>query len=221
MRCRLKHGGDEVVERRRVGGKGGGEGKALALRDDADAVVAQGAGDEHLVAGLAVASRQVDAGRDEAHACGVDEHAVGMAALDDLRVAGHDGHARLGGRLRHRAHNLAQLVHGIALFEHEAAGEVLHLGARGGHVVDRAAHGKAADVPAGEELGRHHERVGAHGDALASQGHDARVVAGKGGLVGELVKEQVVDEALHHRAARAMAQTYLGVFLHVAWMPFS
>ena len=60
-------------------------------------------------------------GRQFAHAGGIDVDAVGTATLDHLGVAGDYGHARLARRFGHGLHNLAQLVHGIALFEDKAA----------------------------------------------------------------------------------------------------
>lgn len=56
-----------------------------------------------------------------AHAGGIDVDAVGTAALDHLGVAGDNLHTCLMCRFGHGLYNLAELIHGIALFEDKAA----------------------------------------------------------------------------------------------------
>lgn len=152
--------------------------QALALAHDGDAVVAQRTRYQDDIAGLAVCAAERHARRHLAHAGGIDIDAVGPAALDHLSVARDYGHARLARRLGHRLHNLAELIHGIALFKDKAARQVAHVGARGRDIVNGSAHGEAADVATGEELRRDYKAVGRHGDAPArGQRGDAGIVA--------------------------------------------
>ena len=95
--------------------------QALALAHDGDAVVAQCTRYQDNVAGLTVCARERHARGHLAHAGGIDVDAVGSATLDHLGVAGDDRHARLARGLGHGLHDLAELLHGIALFEDKAA----------------------------------------------------------------------------------------------------
>ena len=95
--------------------------RALALAHDGDAVVAQRTRYQDDIAGPAVCTAERHARGHLAHAGGIDVDAVGPATLDHLGVAGDNLHTRLMCRFGHGLHNLAQLVHGIALFEDKAA----------------------------------------------------------------------------------------------------
>ena len=171
-------------------------------------MIAQRAGKQNGVSGLAVRARKLDAGRHQAHACCVDVNAVAVSAIHDFRVARYHMHAGLGSDFANRFANAAQVIHGEALFEHHGDREVFHLGAARGNVVHRAANGQTADVAAGEEMRRDHERVGGKRQALAGGGggQKRRVVA-----LGKFFRaigrgEHVVDDALHHGSAGAMTQ---------------
>ena len=99
------------------------------------------------------ASTRADAGRAEVHL-------VGVAALDDLGVAGDDLDA---GRLRGRGDRLdlgAQLVGRQALLEHQREAQRQRPRAGHGEVVDRAVDGELADRAAGEADRLDHEAVG-------------------------------------------------------------
>ncbi len=106
-------------------------------------------------------------GRDEAHAGGRDVHPVGRAPVDHLGVAGHDRHAGRRGRLGHVGHDLAQLVDGEPLLEHEGGRQRQRSGPHHGQVVDGAVHGQVAHRAAGEAQGLDHVGVGAEGQPLA------------------------------------------------------
>ena len=167
-----------MVERRGVAFDGARKRQTLALAHDGDAVVAQRTRYQNDIAGLTVGAAERYARGYLAHAGGIDVDAVGPAALDHLGVARDYGHARLARRFGHRLHNLAEPIHGIALFEDKAARQVAHVGARGRDVVDGSAHGEAADVATGEELRRDYKAIGRHGDAPArGQRGDAGIVA--------------------------------------------
>ena len=119
--CCGKHIGNQVVERRGVAFDGARKRQTLALTHDGDAVVAQCARHQDDVAGPAVCATERHARGYLAHTGGIDIDAVGPAALDHLSVARDYGHARFVRRFGHRLHNLVELIHGIALFEDEAA----------------------------------------------------------------------------------------------------
>jgi hypothetical protein len=105
-RTRLGHGRqqrrDQAVQRRGVGDDGGLELQRLALRQHRHAVVADGAGQQHHVARPRVRAADVAPVGQHADAGGADEHAVALALLDHLGVAGDDGHAGLARRRGHR-----------------------------------------------------------------------------------------------------------------------
>ena len=84
-------------------------------------MVAQRARDQDDIAGLAVCTAERHARGHLAHAGGIDVDAVGPATLDHLGVAGDNLHTCFMCRFGHGLYNLAQLVHGIALFEDKAA----------------------------------------------------------------------------------------------------
>ena len=113
--------GNQVVERRGVAFDRARKRQALALAHDGDAVVAQRTRYQNDIAGLAVGAAERHARGNLAHAGGIDIDTVGPAALNHFGVAGDNRHARLTRRLGHRLHNLAELIHGIALFEDKTA----------------------------------------------------------------------------------------------------
>ena len=199
--------GNQVVERRGVALDAARERQTFALAHDGDTVVAQRARYQDDVAGLAAGAAERHARGNLAHAGGVDVDAVGPAALDYLGVAGDDFDARLARRLGHGLHNLAQLIHGIAFFEDKAARQIANVGTRGRDVVDGSAHGEPADIAAGKELRRHHKAVGRHGNAPArGQGGDTGIVAFEQLGRPKGIQKDLVDNALHHLAAGAVAQ---------------
>ena len=97
---------------------------------------------------------------EHADAGGGDVAAVGLAALDDLGVAGDDLHAGRPRPRRHRRDDPPQVGDREALLEDEAGRQVQR--PRAGHrqVVDRAVDGEVADVAAGEEQRRDDVGVG-------------------------------------------------------------
>ena len=99
------------------------------------------------------------------HAGRADVHLVGVAALHDLGVAGHDLHAgRLGGA-GGRLDLGAQLIGGEALLEHERQAQRQRPRARHGQVVDGAVHRQLPDRAAREADRPDHEAVGGHAPA--------------------------------------------------------
>ena len=202
-----------MVERGGIAFKVGRERQRLAAAHDGDAVVAQRAGDQHLVARATPSAAQFHVRRQRSHAARVDEHAVAMATVDHLRIARHQRHARLTGALRHGVADAPKIVDGETLFQNEAHAQVAGCRAARGHIVHRAAHGEPADVAAREEMRRHHEAVrgecqplarrrrGQHGGIVAAQ----QLVARIGG------EEHVVDNAFHHRTAASVSQHHRAI----------
>ena len=110
-----------MVERRGIAFDGARKRQTLALAHDGDAVVAECTRHQDDIARLAVGAAERHALGHLAHAGGIDVDAVGPAALDHFGVARDDRHARLARGLGHGLHDLAELLHGIALFEDKAA----------------------------------------------------------------------------------------------------
>ncbi len=152
-----------------VAAHGGLEGQALALADHGDAVVADGPGDDHHVAGLSVAAGDVQARRDEAHPGRVDKEAVRAAAFHHLGIAGDDLHPGLLGRGRHRSDHPAQGLHLQPFLQDKTGGEVQGRGPHHAQVVHCAADGQAANIAAGEKERLDHVGIGSEGQAPSSK----------------------------------------------------
>ena len=159
-----------------------------------------------LSPGLQLEPERSSALGEHADAGGVDEAAVAVALLDHLGVAGDDVHARLGGRLTHGDEDPLEVRDREALFEDEADAQVERLGAAGRDVVDGAADGQPADVAAGEEERVHHVGVGGHRDARARERQRGGVVQALERLFREPLDKDLVDELLHHGAARTVGE---------------
>ena len=213
MRRRRQHLGDEMVERGGVAFEAGREAQGLAAAHDGNAVVAQRAGDQHLIAGPTLRAAQLHARRQRSHAARVDEHAVAMATVDHLRVARHQRHARLASALRHGGADALEVLDGEALLQHEAHAQVAGRRAACGHIVHRAAHGKPPDVAAGKEMGRHHEAVRGERQPFARRrrGQHRGIVAAQQLFARISSEEHIVDDALHHRPAAAVPQHDRGI----------
>ena len=136
--CRCEEGGAEFVKGGGVGAEIAAEFEALALGEDGDAVLAEGAVEQNAVAGADVGGGEADAGGDEADAGGVDEDAVAGAALDDFGVAGDDFNGAAAGGLGHGGDDAAEGFEGQAFLKDEARGEVFGDGSADGEVVDGA-----------------------------------------------------------------------------------
>ena len=138
---------------------------------------------------------------------GRDEDSVALAALDDLRVAGHDAHAARLGRRGHGAHDPREGHEREALLQDEARGQVARSRAAHRQIVDRAVHREGADVAAREEERTDGEGVGGH-HRDAGEGQRRRVVrAGRVGAEGS--QEELLDQALHHAATAAVGQGHV------------
>ena len=138
-------------------------------------VVADEAGEQDLHAGLHVMRRDGSARDDVADAGRVDEDAVGLTALDDLRVTRDNRNAGLLGHLAHRVRYPAQVLDEKALLEDHADRDVARYSARHREVVDRAADGQLADIAAVEEQRLHDVRIRREGD-LAAHRHGRAIV---------------------------------------------
>jgi hypothetical protein len=117
----------------------------------------------------------------------------------------------LARRSRHRLDDAPQVRERQALLEDEAGRQVERPGAGHGDVVDRAVHGEATDVAAGEEQRRDHVRVG--GDHQPPGWHLdlCLVVEAPECLVVELRDEQLLDELRRGAPAAAVGHLDLAV----------
>src|SRR5690606_4808578 len=123
----------------------------------------------------------------------VDEHAVTLAAVDHLGVAGHDPYTRGVGGSAHGERDAPQVLHGKALFQDEGGGEQQRPGTAHGQVVDGAVHRGRADVAAGEEGRIDDVGVRGEGDASGRQREHRAVV--QPGQLGVAVGGQ--EDAIH------------------------
>src|ERR1051326_980497 len=207
---RVERGGDERVDRRDVGAEGAPQREAVPRRPAREAVVADRAGDDDLVAGTQRvvahdAPRHADAGR-------VDHDAVDLAAAHDFRVARDHDYAGLGARGHERRLDRLEQRHVEAFLEDHAAGEAER--ARGAHhrqVVHRAGDGDAADVAAGEDDRLDDVRVGGDDEELVAERDRGAVVhRAEADAVErhrrEVLDEELLDQRAHGAPAAALLQ---------------
>ena len=143
-------------------------------------------------------------GRDDgADAGGGDEHAVGLAAIDDLEIAGDDADARGAGRVAHRGDDAAEQCGLEALLEDEGGAEEGRPRPAHREIVDGAVDGEAADVAAGEDERPDDVGIGGHGERTGEIEPRAVVTAGEFRAV-EGGAEDRVEQPLGRPAAAAM-----------------
>jgi hypothetical protein len=170
-------------------------------------VIAHGARDEHRVAHGHPGRGQLPTGRNQADAGRRDVHPVGGAAVDDLGVARHDRNAGGGGSFRHVGHDLAQLVDGEPLLQHESGGEGDRSGPHHGEVVDGAVHGEVPRRPARKAQRLDHVGVGAESQPLTrGQDEDRCIGLRLGGLCGERREEDGIEQRGRRLPAGAVGQ---------------
>ena len=157
----------------------GVDGEVIAGKQDGAAMAADVASDDDGVAGAGEGAGGAHAGADFADAGGGDEDVVDLALARDFGVACDDAHARLGGGRGHRGDDLLQVGDGEALLDDEGAREVFGNGAHAGQVIDGAADGEFADVPARELPGGDDEAVGREGEFALGGRQDGGVVRGE------------------------------------------
>ena len=152
-----------------------------------------------------LATNYVDIGLLELDQGRAAEATIAFAPLNDLGVAGDHRHAGLARRPAHRLGDPLEVGQREALLEDEARAQVERRGAQHGHVVERAVHGQAADVAAGEEQRRDHVAVGGHHQAVAGGHRQQRsVVALEQVFVVEGGREQLLDQLRRGAAAGAV-----------------
>ncbi len=169
-------------------------------------MIADRAGNQNDVAGTRAIAGQMQPVRHGADPGGGDEHAVRLAALDDLGVAGDDLDAGLARRRAHALRDAVQIGQRKALFEDEAGGKMQRPRACHRQIVDRAMHRQRADVAAGKEQRRDDIAVGGHGEAPGGRVEHRLVVALRQQIVVERVAENFADELRHGAAAGAVGQ---------------
>ena len=119
----LEHFRHEAVQRCGVRLDRGLEAQVLAQRHDGHAMVADRARHEDRVARSRPVAGNVDPVRHDPEPGGRDEHAIALALLDDLGVAGNDRHTGLPRRGGHRLDDALQVRQRKAFLEDEAGGE--------------------------------------------------------------------------------------------------
>ena len=191
------------------------ERKIATRRQDRGAMIAEQPIDEDGVAGFGTMRAEIEAGTDHADPGGIDEELVASAAVDDLGIAGDDGHARRRRRLGHGAGDAAQERDLDTFLDDDAARKIERLGAADGEIIDGAADGKLANVAAGKFQRIDHEGIGGEGEPIAMQ---REIGQRKARLVFERYQrrilegadEDIVDEIAHRLAAATMGKTHLG-----------
>ena len=178
----------------------------VALEQDGAAVAADVAGNDDGIARFRAGAAHVHVIRDDPDAGGRDEHAVDLAFAGHLGVPGDDLHADFLAGLRHGFDDALEPCGLEPFLDDEPAGEVQGLCAHAGDVVDRAADGQLADVPAGEFGGGHDEPVGGHGKASLRAGQHRGVVR-RQQVVVEIFLEQAPDEFVGLTTAGTVSQS--------------
>ena len=156
--------------------------------------------------GWAAAADSVMRPLQQPDAGGGDVAAVGLAALDDLGVAGDDLHA---GGLRgrgHRGDDPLQVGDREALLQDEPGRQVQRPGAAHGQVVHRAVDGQVADVAAREEQRRDHVGVGGEGQPAGRGAQRGAVLQLLQHRVAERLQEHRLDQRLGGLAAGPVGQ---------------
>ena len=172
---------------------------------------ADGPAEDDLIARLHALGADLDAGKDNADAGGVDEHAVAFAPLHDFAVAGHHLDVRLAGRLLDRQHDAPEVLHQEPLLQDEAAAQEERPGAAHRQVVARAEHGQPADVAAGEERRLHDVGVGAEGKPLIAEREQRAVVQRRQERVVEGRQQHALDQVLRQPPAAAVGEEHARV----------
>ena len=133
----------------------------VAARDhDGHAVIGERAGEEHPVARPDALRAEVDAVGHRPDAGRRHVEPVGLAAFDDLRVAGDDRDSGCPGGGPHRGDDAPQVGNRKALLDHESGRQPERPRADHREVVDGAVDGELADVAARELERVHDVRVG-------------------------------------------------------------
>jgi hypothetical protein len=205
IRAGGEHRRHQPVQRGAVADHLGAERDPLAHAHDRDPVDADLAADDDDVTGSRPLWADVNAGRDQPDAGGVDVHAITMAGVDDLGVAGRDRDARPARGSPEVCRDPADHRQLDTLLENEAAGQVRRLRAAHREVVDRAVDGEVPDAAAREEQRLHDERVGRERQPRLAQREHRRVRQALEHRVGERRQEEVLDQLARHLSAAPVA----------------
>ena len=173
---------------------------------DGHTVLGDGAAEHDDVAGARAVGGDRPRVLDHADAGGGDETAVGLAAVDDLGVSGHDRDIGRLRRLPHRGHDAIEIGEREALLEDERGGQVER--ARAGHreIVHGAVDREVADVAAGEEQRRDDIRVRGEREPDPADGDHGLVVALVEDLVAERGKKAAREQLGRHLPAAAVSE---------------
>ena len=193
-----------AAERRTVGNQRRAESHAFAQTHYGHAVITDGAGNQHNVAGTGcfagnqmISQPLADAGRS-------DVDAVAVSFFHNLGVARHDGNAGFLGRFGHGDHDFLEVSERKTFFENKGRGKPERLSPAHGNVIHRAGHGQPADVAAGKEEGFHDVGVTGNGYRFDDRRHDSAVVALSEPLVGEVFGKEFADQLSRSPSARTV-----------------
>ena len=207
-----KHIGYQMVEGSSVAFHIGGKRERLAAAHDRDTVIPKRPRDKHNIPRLTRSAAEVDSGCHDAHTARIDKHAVAMPPVDYLRIAGDQLDASLFRGFGHACADAAQIIHRITLFEHEPTAQIERASATRGDVVNRPADGKATDVSAGKEMGRHHETISRERKATAALElrdlQHGSIITTPQFVARIRFEKHFVYDALHHRAATSVAEKH-------------
>ncbi len=169
----IEQGGHESVDGCRIADHWRTELEPFAHTHHRHPVLADGAGQQHGIASGGALGPHIGARPHDPHPSGGDVDAVAATPLDDLGVAGHDGHTRSPRGGTHGVGDARQHVDRCAFLDHEGRREVKRNRTGAGQIVDRAVNSERPDVAAREEQRRHDEGIGAQGEpATDRSGHD-------------------------------------------------
>ncbi len=180
----MNQGFDQRKHGARVGTKIGFEIELAARQQNGDAVIADGPGEQNLVADAHRARIDVHAVNQAADAGRGDVHLVGFAVFDHFGVAAGDADSRVPRGFRHGANFGFEHRRGQSGFEHIGDDQGLCPGSRNRQIVDRAVHRKFADGTSGKSERLDHKAVGRDRDSC-SVDVDVRGIAQRAGSGSE------------------------------------
>ena len=127
-------------------------------------MIADGAGEQDFIAGSHSAGIDVDAGDGGADSGGSDVHAIGLATLDDLRIAADHGDSGALEGIRHGANFGFEERTCEAFFKDKRDDHRVRFGSGDSEVIHGPIDGEFADGAAGKAQGMNDEAVGGEGD---------------------------------------------------------
>jgi len=132
-----------------------------------DAMIADRAGEQHLVAGTNGSGIDLQSVQGTTDSGGGDVHKVGFAMLDNLGIAAGDCDARFARSVAHGAYLSFENGRGQSCFQNVGDDHGLSFSSGYCQVVDRPVNSKLSDGSSGELQRLHHETICGNGEASA------------------------------------------------------